>query len=481
MKFALGMAACLLVLAAIVGWLWTGSHGSEAALPDRFGVTGEVAQGEVRTLDPSVARRVESQSQADEAEEVSQRIQAAGSQTVPFGAESEAVVIEVFVQDGDGRPVERASVRMDFTSESLGHSSTVTHIGTSTGKSAVAMRQGQAPSLAHTDASGTARFSIPEASLLTQHVQLTARGDNSIATAALGLPLSSTRLVMTLIACAHVEVNVVDSLQRPLSGAYVDIAPSSGQGSRVTNELGRAVFDNLRDGEYEFSCRDKSTGASAHQRIAVRLASRHFLELRLGSEAVARIAVAGTVVDESGVALPKQRVRIQVDVEKEVALVTNEQGEFSHSCAEGAEVGLKIGSGLWEDDFEPQPLRVPFGTSDVRLRRTRQIEHFALEMICLDASTGEPIPGNWASGSRYRVTAPTDRANFNFDGKGRRSLSFKARDDWRVTINCLGYESEDLAIADAMLPSPNGFALTLRMRRAANYQKLKDAGDLENN
>jgi hypothetical protein len=99
-------------------------------------------------------------------------------------------------------------------------------------------------------------------------------------------------------------------------------------------------------------------------------------------------------------------------------------------------------------------------------------------MICLDGITGEPIAGKCLSGSRYRTTAPKDRAGFNFDAAGRRSLSFKARDDWRVTINGFGYESEEFSVADAAQVGPNGLVLTLRMRRAANYQELKDLGIL---
>jgi len=486
MKLLPASVAAVVLLAAGLGWLAM----RERAVVQPLELTPAVSRTEAASASEVSAVEASAPSAAADAED-SQRM----SVSAPAPAAAAApTVIEVIAQDGDGRPVERANAWIQFgTTPGL-----LFPVGSLSNAlrapSALDVRQGQLPSHAQTDAAGSVRFGLLEPSLLLQQAHITVRGGKSIATATLNAPLGSTRLVMILIPCARVEVSVLTALQRPLAGAYVDIATvseldllpaaartTSDHNFRVSDELGRVVFDELQEGEYEFSCRDKSTAASARQRLAVQLGSRHFLELRLAAESASRAAVAGVVVDESGAALPKIRLRVQVDAAEAVMVTSNEQGEFGYFCADGREVAVEVGGGLWEDDFEPQPLRVPFGTSNVRLRRAKQLEHICVEMTCLDGSTGEAIGGLPAAGSRYRASAPLETASFHFDAKGRRSLMFKARDDWHVTIDALGFEHEDIALAEAMLPSPNGFAVTVRLRRSPDYQRLKDAGHLEDN
>jgi hypothetical protein len=305
--------------------------------------------------------------------------------------------------------------------------------------------------------------------------------------ATLKMPLVSERVVVTLQPFARVEVTLLDASGQPINGGFVDVKRTSipvrsgagpartlfGNGFQKTDERGLAVFDQLEDAEFEFSSLDKRSGTALRETIRVELGRRYQIQLRCTPRQMP-VCVAGIVFDEVGKPLPKVQVRLSVDGAEQISVFSDEQGRFVQLLREGREVDLTLGGGMWDDEYEPSSLRVPFGTDDLHIHRKRVIEVISVKFDCLDATTGELIGAQRLTGVRYRAGRPQERSQFTFNAKGHTSLIFRDHADWRVIITALGYERQDVALAEQLQRGADENRLVLRFQRTADFAKYEE-------
>jgi len=416
------------------------------------------------------------------------------SEDAALDAQADFLVLEIAAVDARGAPVAGAQAHLDLgrvrdlPSTALSPSS-VRALRLAADSQEIPQSLHVPPGslslhVVRTDDAGLARFGIPRESASSGGLQLLLLGAESSARWSTRTLTSSTRVLMRLMPAAGAEVGVSDAAGRPKPGTYVDISDrldaddgesatlrSSSARYQRTDELGRAHFDELAPGDYEFSCHDSSTNLTARERITLLEGQRHFIQLRLEPATALQPAVAGVVVDEHGQPLPRIQLRLRIDDGEWTSVVSNEQGEFGGIGAPGREVEIQAGGALWGDDFEPQPLRVAFGATQVRLQRARTLDWISVEIICRDESTQRPVSPARLTGTRYRAASPEDRAQFQLSSSGRTRLFFKDRDDWRVEIRAPGYLPQDAALSSAAVRGPDGLVLTLQLQRAQGFEQ----------
>lgn len=487
MKARISALAVFAILLATCLW-WLSSRGSRDLEPalEAADAGASASPAVPDTVDPISSEQGSADSDTGSTESTeSRRAVAADDVQGASQAEQPITVLEVQAVDRAGHPL--ADISVEFLIDLPAKPRNVSEYPVKTGggikhRSKADVSEDGMIRILWTDSNGLASFRLLEPRLSSQRVRLSLRGSKTAAQRILEPPLASTRVSITLQACPRVEVTVLDESLRPRPGCYVDVRSWHGKNTdeagqwrgsvlkfAKTDAAGLAVFDDLLPDEYAFCFDDPRSGTTSHELVHAELDGRYFVQLGSLSDPTKRACVSGWVIDEAGNPLPNIAVRLSIDAGPIASVRSDESGQFAYLCQAGREVELSVGGGMWDDDFEPSTLRVPFGTKDVRLRRVHQVEVISVEFVCLDATTGEVVPSKRLSGTRYRAGAPKDSASFIFVHKGRTSLIFRARDDWHVIINGRGYISQDIALADAMTHGPDGDRVVLRLQRTPRY------------
>ena len=485
-KYLLLPAMVALLVVSALWWLRKESYGEFSSAPRAVGDSVSAADSTLET--PLREAGTESPALAD-----SSRSAVPASDPRAVGATTETCTIEVLALNGLGQPVADASASIEF-----GDSATFPALGLGMRSRNESVR---APTEADvsgeksavyvtTDARGLATFRVLDESLRNLYARIEVSTASHSAREVLIPRLTSRRVTLVLLSRARVEVAVLDETGKPRAGVFVDcqqlveLNPLNGtsRASRTptyakTNELGIAVFAEMLDGDFEFSYTNPRTNITAAKTLKLELGGNYALELQPGADPSQQLCISGSVADESGNPLAKIQVRLRIDDGSTVAILSDAEGMFGYSCAAGRDVDLSVGGGMFDDDFEPSSLQLPFGSRNVRLRRVRQLEVFSLEIRCLDATTGEVLPGKHLSGVRYRASAPKTGAQFQFFSNGSASLRFKSRDDWHLAISGFGYLPQDVALADAVPVAVDRKEIVIRLERAPDYESQKGSND----
>lgn len=175
-----------------------------------------------------------------------------------------------------------------------------------------------------------------------------------------------------------VRVHAQNDEGRPLSG--VSLWVSTNEGGRFvsgrngdTDASGECLFTALRAACYSVSAVHPLTGRALVREIDLPRGGRADIDFRLTLSGL-RLGVSGTVVDETGAPMSGISLRVQTPGEEPVDLESSENGHFEFWSRAVASVHLSVGGGFLDDRFEPEDAVVPFGTTNVSIRRVESLE-----------------------------------------------------------------------------------------------------------
>jgi hypothetical protein len=240
-----------------------------------------------------------------------------------------------------------------------------------------------------------------------------------------------------------------------------------------TDASGKAVIAELQPREYEVSCQAASTTATVRERVVLGADEKRALELRFQRELPPPTCIAGVVVDEQGLPLEGIRVRLRVDDSANLSAWSDKLGRFAPTYPQGREVTVTVGGEIADDDYEPNSSTVPFGTQSVRIRRVRVIPEIKVEVIFLDATTGERVLGEPLQISGFRESSREERFYFPI---GDSSFTVKDRPDWHIEVFHPTRGIGRGTFAENLTRGPTGNTLTVRVsqtvRRTGNGIEL---------
>lgn len=331
------------------------------------------------------------------------------------------------------------------------------------------------------DASGRVRFSQFGADAFERSFRIEAELHGVLTSDLVTLdpPIGTCPLRIDLHPGAVLRVHARNDEGKPIANVSVWVAHNeSGRFTSAhngdTDAQGDCMFAPLRAGCYSVSIVHPLTGQTVQREIDVGRAAESAIDLRL-SIAGMRLGLAGVVVDELGYPLPGVGLRIQPCGEAPVELETGEGGHFEYWGRPAASVGFSIGTGVMDDEFEPELLSVPFGVSGLRVRRSRSLAVRTLPFVVVDKSSGAPV-------QRASVILYHGDAAFAAHGEQRYNtragvaqITFKLRGDTSYCVDAPGYvrlEGNLAALCDACAHTG-----VLRVELAPGFERRVEVRD----
>jgi hypothetical protein len=295
------------------------------------------------------------------------------------------------------------------------------------------------------DASGRVRFSQFGADSFERSFRIEAdlRGVLTSDLVTLDPPIGTRPLRIELHPGAVLRVRARNDEGKPIANVSVWVAHhESGRFTSAhngdTDAQGECLFAPLRPGCFTVSVVHPLTGRTLQREVDLGRAGEAAIELRL-SIAGLRLGLAGALVDELGYPLTGVGVHIQPEGEAPVELETGEGGHFEYWGRPVASVAFSVGTGVMDDEYEPDVLTVPFGTSGLRVRRARSVSVRTMPMLVADKRDGAPLQR--ASVILYRAdTATATHGEQRYNTRaGVAQVSFKLRGDTSYCVDAPGY------------------------------------------
>jgi len=208
------------------------------------------------------------------------------------------------------------------------------------------------------------------------------RLETPIVEAALQRPL---RLVLMAPGAIDITVTARDGSPAPARMVLVDdMMPDLGWWTGPvprTDRAGEATAEGLPPGRYRLHVRG-ADGVAA-QEVDVGHGERSRAPFVLDADRI-ELAVSGRLVDADGAPLAEHGVDVRVlPAGTRDTAPTDADGCFEHFAPRGETVVVDAGEGLFSDVYDPGRVEVPFGATDVVLRRVRDIElrHVSFEVV----------------------------------------------------------------------------------------------------
>jgi hypothetical protein len=331
------------------------------------------------------------------------------------------------------------------------------------------------------DSDGRVRFSQFGADAYERSFRIEAdlRGALTSDLVTLDPPIGTRPLRIDLHPGAALRVRARNDEGKPIANVSVWVAHhESGRFTSAhngdTDAQGDCLFAPLRPGCYSVSVVHPLTGQTVQREIDLGRASEAAIDLRL-SIAGLRLGLAGVVVDELGYPLPGVGLRVLPEGEAPVELETGEGGHFEYWGRPVASVGFSIGTGVMDDEYEPDALAVPFGVSGLRVRRTRSMSARTMPLVVADRATGAPVAR--ASVMLYHgdaAAAAHGDQRYNTRA-GVAQVAFKPRGDTLYCVDAPGYvraEGSLAALCDAAAHTG-----VLRVELAPGFERRVEVRD----
>ncbi len=322
-----------------------------------------------------------------------------------------------------------------------------------------------------TDDYGRARFALFGPDAWERSFRIEADHHGTLASDVLSLdpPLGNAAPVLGLHPGGLLRVRAANDEGRPVAGVslWIEVHDESGTlrgRAGETDARGECVFTALRSGCYAICALHPSTGAEIRREVDLARGAQETVDVRL-TLAGLRLRLAGTVLDESGYALPGVAVRAQAPGESWVALTSGEAGRFEFWGRPCEGVLVSAGGGFQDDRYDPEWLAVPCGTAGLTVRRLAKLEERSWPLQALARDTGDPV--TVARVTLYRGDArgtPTAQQAFTLDA-GVVQLFFKQRDDLFFAVDAPGYLREQGALADLVASADGRGRLRVELER----------------
>lgn len=242
-----------------------------------------------------------------------------------------------------------------------------------------------------------------------------------------------------------VRVHAQNDEGRPLSG--VSLWLSTNEGGRFvsgrnggTDANGECVFTALRAACYSVSAVHPLTGRALAHEIDLPRGGRADVEFRLTLTGM-RLGASGVVVDETGTPLAGVTLRMQTPGEEPVDLETNENGQFEFWSRPVAGVHLSIGGGFLDDRFEPEDAAVPFGTTNLTIRRVERLEAETRAFQIFDDRDRSTPPRATIFMYHAQSVAASGQQGLQrwSTTRGLAQVNYKRRDDTYYAVEAPGY------------------------------------------
>jgi hypothetical protein len=250
-----------------------------------------------------------------------------------------------------------------------------------------------------------------------------------------------------------VEVETYDESGERLPHLMVQLHPLQSRGcflavGESTNPSGVARFENVPPGRFRLRARQPRTHELYEHDFVVRRDSNVHLGFELAAP-VAKLAVAGTVVDEANRPLQGVSISVHPSAGASQLLTTDRNGRFEHWCEPCATVEVRSGAGFYEDVFTPASVQVAFGTGDLLIRRERETPELAAILRIVDRDTEKSVRN-----ARVFLTHDADGDFFFADESfyGTLNLRFSLRDQTRLIVDAAGYRRFDRLLAEILPP-----------------------------
>jgi len=318
-----------------------------------------------------------------------------------------------------------------------------------------------------TDAMGTARFPVPRRAERDGAVRLLARDParaRSSRFLTLDAPLGPGPWTLVLEPCGCVRVQALDRLGRPLARGFVTVTSADTAraaiglgGARI--EDGVARVEGLGPGRHRLRVQDDETGDRRVIEVDVDAGRESDVAVRFDDGRTA-LAAGGRVLDEEGRGLGGVRVWLETGGAEERYARTDADGAFRFFAPPAEWATVSTANEITSDDFAPARTRVPFGATDVVLRRTTTRAPRSVAFLVTDGDTGKPP----TEGGVYLLRGePRSAGGWRWADlvEGRTEFSVPWRPGLRYRVHCAGYLPVEEALpADG--PPEGPVTVTLR-------------------
>lgn len=247
------------------------------------------------------------------------------------------------------------------------------------------------------DANGRVRFAQFGEGIFDRSFRIEAEHRGVLASDVVSLdpPIGTRPLELDLHPGGILRVHAKNDEGRPIANLSLWVSNNeSGRTARGhngdTDAHGDCLFAPLRPGCYSVNAVHPLTGETLQREIDIARGAQASVDLRL-SLANLRLGLSGAVLDEVGYPLPGISVRIQAPGESPVELTTSEGGRFEYWGRPTAGLFFSIGTGFMDDEYEPATLAVPFGTTNLGVRRVKRLETQTLAFAVVDKHSGAPV------------------------------------------------------------------------------------------
>lgn len=307
------------------------------------------------------------------------------------------------------------------------------------------------------DELGRAHFSVEPFRADVSSGRLYARGlEQGLASASTFLdpPFAPGPWRLEMVPTGRVVVRAFDREGQPLKKGRVALFPAeTPQASQTAAsaflDAGSASLLNLWPGLYHVRVSDSEYD---RRTVAIEVLSGQetAVQVRFDDGSTA-LAAAGRVVDERGRGLAQVGVWYEGTRYPPDKKLTDFEGRFRFFDVPGAQVRVSVYPGARCDEFEPAFLHPPFGNTELRFERTRELSESTLDFVVRDAESGVAPESGW-----ILVVPPGAHPHGGWAlgrfTNGRAAVVVKSRPGLVYRVRCEGY----LDVSAELTPGETG-------------------------
>jgi hypothetical protein len=243
-----------------------------------------------------------------------------------------------------------------------------------------------------------------------------------------------------------------------------------------TDARGEMVFSGLRAACWTLNVVHPLSGQTIQREIDLPRGGHADIDVRLTVVGL-RLGLSGAVVDELGYPLAGVGVRVQSAGEAPVDLETGEGGTFEFWGRPSGGILVSVGGGFKDDRFEPELSSVPFGTTNVSVRRVQRFESTTQAVVVVDAHSGKPCTR--ASIVLYHAQSAANGLSQGMEKwraeSGVAQVNYKLRDDTVYAVDAPGYRRAQGKLAE--LIEASGPLRPLRVELERGFERRVEARD----